>query len=114
MELNNMREKKFIAWDKINKKMVSVIDFSCLNYPEKYEVMQFTGLHDKNGKEIYEGYIVHVKNIKRNQLIGFDVGWACYGFVYNTGELMRKITPREMVRLEVIGNIYENPELMNE
>jgi hypothetical protein len=91
-----MRTIKFRAWDKENKKMVDVIDFSCMNYPDKYEVMQFTGLHDKNGTEIYEGDVIKTPIVDAEV-----VRWERAGY----------ILPDEH-RMEVIGNIYSNPELL--
>jgi uncharacterized phage protein (TIGR01671 family) len=59
---------------------------------QNFDLMQYTGLHDKNGKEIYEGDIVTWGN--ETNLRGMEDG-------YNRD-------------IEVIGNIYENPELIKE
>lgn len=59
---NKNREIKFRIWDSVGKKWmeifeVNLLDPNYLNNPE-YPLQQFTGLHDKNGQEIYEGDIV--------------------------------------------------------
>jgi uncharacterized phage protein (TIGR01671 family) len=74
--------------------------------PTNAKLMQFTGLKDKNGKEIYEGDIIvadYDKEVRKHrqiiiqwQMSHYKNGWN----VGNNGELF-----------EVIGNIYENPEL---
>ena len=85
-------------------------------YGENVPIMQFTGLKDKNGKEIYEGDIVdefrnsrsfpegrHLKKvIEWNNDMTLDDSFGCTAVGFNMlgGEL------------EVIGNIYENPELL--
>ena len=65
------------------------------------EVMQFTGLKDKNGKEIYEGDIV--KNIDRVFEVTFKDGY--FSIIHNK---------KGLLYCEVIGNKYENSELLKE
>lgn len=84
-------------------------------------ISQFTGLYDKNGKEIYEGDIVegfrrraivkigHVHNNK-NSIYGVFAEWVRYGLI--EAQYIDKIDRGDYV--EVIGNIYENEELLNE
>jgi uncharacterized phage protein (TIGR01671 family) len=79
---------------------------------EDYEPMQFTGLTDKNGKEIYEGDII-VESDFINDRSMFTV--VEYGHFDNDYEDIFgfKITSFfESEKVEVIGNIYENPELL--
>lgn len=127
---------KFRAWDKKASKMRVVWDIGwkgwdhpdeVLNYVKvedngtndllenEVELMQFTGLHDKNGKEIYEGdyvggiwdgYIAYCDKQKSLQLF-FSFGCAgCEGDVHWYDLI------EDDGKLEVIGNIYENPELL--
>jgi uncharacterized phage protein (TIGR01671 family) len=118
-----MREIKFRAWDKVQKKMGSVegIDFLYSKaYPlignvkvgisfSDLELMQFTGLHDKTGKEIYEGDVV--TNNDTNWQIFYDEG-AYRMRVKDTTR--RYLLTGEPQHSEVIGNICENPELISE
>ena len=111
-----MKTIKFRAWDKDNKKMVDVIDFACMNYPEKYDVMQFTGLLDKHGKKIFEGDVVSflldkIETSKRETGIVEWCNDCCYGFRiqwinYGNNEKLSNHND-----IEIIGNIWENPQL---
>lgn len=86
-------------------------------------VMQFTGLKDKNGKEIYEGDVLKInysthstpafkwqnKNRKRfYQVLFLDSKWVIFH------EKRTNLLSLKMAKsIEIIGNIYENPELLN-
>ena len=78
---------------------------------EKFEgivLLQFTGLKDKNGKEIYEGDIVEAVYGNRFEVWWSDkeLRWETRNDVIVNGSLARLSEP------SVIGNIYENPELL--
>lgn len=80
------------------------------------EIMQFTGLVDKNGKEIYEGDIFKTRTRKTtNALVKYVEEWGRYMACARQYENGRNFVEGAGVfkNREVIGNIYENPELLN-
>ena len=128
-----MREIKFRAWDTNKKCWVggnSAFHLNDQNAPiievEKtrsgIKIMQFTGLLDRHGKEIYEGDVVRmygnsldvVKWIESIRMVGFGTERIKAGDqnVIDTADV--KNLQQEMARSEIIGNIYENPELLQD
>ena len=124
-----MREIKFRAWDKEYKSMheASYIDwhenevgYDKGNYYTNLDsciLMQYTGLKDINGKEIYESDIVRCmlgEHWNYKETIGtvlFHCGeWA----LEEKGSMFFKIKLYRCKEIEIIGNIYENPELLCE
>lgn len=125
-----MREIKFRAWDKEKNKFVQDVDGVSLdgqildlwmsehgigNRDRDVVLMQYTGLKDKNGKEVYEGDVLST-NLTSPDAIKF-----VYVKCFSGGEYVFKATTenystswRELCNLdvEVIGNIYSNPELL--
>lgn len=119
-----MRELKFRAWDKAQKKYIipqrlaldddGALDFYVYNRGgyalECFIVEQYTGLKDKNGKEIYEGDIVGFKWTKRLYVVTYRVYDA--SFILENDEWEETIhLSLEKDDFEVFGNIHENPEL---
>ena len=114
---------RFRIWDKIDKRFMSgSISIDCRkgcmsgNMPEdKYVIQQCTGLKDKNGKLIYEGDILKTRTGLRLKVIWnkeVAMFWLqTFDDVYTiTFYAKQQLDGDEM---EVIGNIYENKELLN-
>ncbi|SHI43642.1 YopX family protein [Parasporobacterium paucivorans] len=118
------RQIKFRAWEKNLKEIIPVYNINfetkmmnCNGYPwrclDEIELMQYTGLHDTNGKEIYEGDIVSIRFFDE-QLETMTVVWSeeAYGFRFRCEH--NGLYHVSNTRMHVIGNIYENPELIQE
>jgi uncharacterized phage protein (TIGR01671 family) len=121
-----MRELKFRAWD--GRKMYNDIGaFGTDAFDREGEniwmweeppeqIMQFTGLHDKHGKEIYEGDILketHGTCARKAPRANAVVVWKDNGWKRDTYNGDCNVFPSIDVReMEVIGNIYESPELL--
>ncbi len=78
------------------------------NHIDSMKLMQFTGLKAKNGKEIYEGDLVQWVYARR--LVKGEIAWATCGF-WIKGWL-NTLESQYHWPCEVVGNIYENPELL--
>ncbi|MDU5804105.1 MAG: YopX family protein [Fusobacterium periodonticum] len=81
-------------------------------YKKDLKIMQYTGLKNKNNKEIYEGDIVTLHN-SRYKVI-FNMEQARFVLRDDKFEMEIPFTNNNNERMEIIGNIYENPELMEE
>ncbi len=117
-----MREIKFRAWDKRQKRMITPSLLCNLTGDMEQEneyiiLMEYTGLKDRNGKDIYEGDIVKYRDyepINREFYTEYiaivEYKWCMFGV--QEREDFALIARLE--NIEVIGNIYENQELLKQ
>lgn len=131
---------KFRAWDVLAEKMIDEIQMisfvrkeiigkfsdGSTSVPLKFEderngedviLMQSTGLKDKNGKEIFDGDVLACKT--DDEVINLNIFWdeehALFMFEskkYNEQEPLAELVEDNIYPFEIIGNIYENPELL--
>lgn len=102
-------ENHFILLDTDNEDNYSIVD------PET--VGQFIGLTDKNGKKIFEGDIIKDKELPTIYMIGYNEELMKYAFLYYHKELKNIycggfVSKTDGESIEVIGNIHDNPELL--
>ena len=133
---------KFRAWDLLAEKMIDEIQMisfvrkeiigkfsdGSTSVPLKFEderngedviLMQSTGLKDKNGKEIFDGDVLACKT--DDEVINLNIFWdeehALFMFEskkYNEQELLAELVEDNIYPFEIIGNIYDNPELLED
>lgn len=129
-----MRELKFRAWDNEEKRWLLGYEYKnlggfsmfgeCMLFeewsailnrfilqqkdrtPSDLKLMQYTGLKDKNGKEVYEGDILKTDS-GLNQFVEYRNDMAMFVCRFKNGA-----STNISVQWEIIGNIYENPELI--
>lgn len=77
-------------------------------------VGQFTGLYDKNGKEIYEGDVVYYVCDGSQQGIVIYDNFGCVSIEFGDNEYWQTINSRLLGMMEIIGNIHDNPELIHQ
>ena len=136
-----MREIKFRAWNKQYKEIREVriidffhkigrkieplltmkshikgVEFGMEGLIRHFILMQFTGLKDKNGKEIFEGDIVRRPLFKTKHQILWVKVLTPFGLAFetDTGRATNAVHITNLNKVEIIGNIYENPELLEE
>ena len=101
---------RFRVWDKISKQMyrwsqiasISLVDFEL----EHYTLMQFTGVKDKKGVDIYEGDKIKYKNFKGYSTIVFENG----AFGYYGISCFITLLETNIDYIEVIGNVFQDSE----
>ena len=123
-----MREIEFIAYDKVGEVMISSDELltansaylkDSLTETKNLKLMQFTGLTDKNGVEIYEGDILST-DLSRPYLVVEFLGGAFMYQCHDSGDdYYDHMSPTCDIRTQdkycaVIGNVHQNPELLEQ
>ncbi|HWT74367.1 MAG TPA: YopX family protein [Mobilitalea sp.] len=127
-----MREIKFRAWDKKQRAFINGFNmigfstgqgapnkklqrFSSYWDEEDIELMQYTGLKDKNGKEIYEGDILEFYDIYGAVKFGLHSDNVYNGWYVEVKSSGTQCELNESFQFsKVMGNIFDNPELLNQ
>jgi len=111
------RQIKFRAWNPVDMEMIAdplVYDDVGINdnfenfEDDEYYLMQYTGLKDKNGKSIFEGDVIRLEDVQA--IITFDDG--AFQMITSKHQGRSQAIQNRTKRFEIIGNIYENPNLL--
>lgn len=124
------REIKFRAWDKENQKMmkvsslhlenkeISVKENGTFHLFRMKDLMQYTGVKDKNGTEIYEGDIVKILKSEGYgeyyEQVKYTGKIECCVSEFRVQPLNLRLSDESIVEIEVVGNVCEHPELLEE
>ena len=119
-----MREIKFRVWSNEGSEMINWNELFfapdlkefLINDDDAYysKIMQYTGIKDKKGKEIYDGDVIMSETYGIPMTIEFDEKYASFYCHESGGGEDDHLNMLEAAQSEVIGNIYENPELLND
>ncbi|ELC8383211.1 MAG: YopX family protein [Clostridium perfringens] len=122
------RDIKFRAWDEELGEMLYTeseewfddgVYFRFNKHEEelRHDLMRYTGLKDENGKEIYEGDILSIKIYSRDKiivqckaLVEFKDGY--FGVIWGYDKSFLSLKSFFNTKFEVVGNKYENPEIL--
>jgi uncharacterized phage protein (TIGR01671 family) len=123
----NNREIKFRVWHKISKEwegyigLNQIIPHTSLEYTEDDLVFQqYTGLKDKKKNDIYEGDIVEGETedtFFNHLVVEYKSDYGGYAFVYyldglNNNKIKFEYWFKQLKKLKIVGNIFQNPELL--
>ena len=120
---------RYRVWDKEEKKMIYDAEHTYDNYPvnissfgamldlpDSFDVMQYIGINDVNGKRVYETDIVKIVTTQTEETRIGEVKYyddnACF-LVETTNEEYFTFMSSDISRVEVLGNIHKNKELLN-
>lgn len=126
-----MREIKFRAWNTETKEMREVQRINTKNgqllfansnlptkkgYSHKYIVMQYTGLKDADGKGVYEGDILEFVAVKTKWIVNYRNGAFTISYQNSNINILYDCAIEDgiLTHMKIIGNIYENPELLKQ
>lgn len=130
---------KYRAWDKVNKRMLTYVEIYCykdgsvgvyagennnqpLGRTDDFELIEFTGLVDRNGKEIYEGDVINARYAPSYIINTYEIKYGINGAAFScyrkhpNPNVQFSILPlcpsNSMEDVEIIGNIFEHPHLL--
>lgn len=99
-------------WGRIDGQWVEAAIHS-IGIDTRNESQQYTGLKDKNRQGIYEGDVcIYIASNMSDMLIKFEDGCFVGEGLFNTHTLNTYLTALDFESIEIIGNIYQNPELL--